>query len=350
MKTTAIICEFNPLHSGHKKLIDYAKTFSDRVVCIMSGNFTQRGLPACCDKYARAKHAVLAGADLVVELPTIFAAASAENFAYGGVAAASKLPADFLLFGSECGDIKQLTDCANALLDKDVNRKIADEIKKGISYPKAVSNIVKTPLLNKPNNVLAIEYIKNIITAKSRITPITLIREDNYNSLQTEQYASSAALRADKKLRKKFTYDYVSQDINDEIEDKFGTIACGIISLKTPDEMHDIEGVSEGIENKIFASNKSNGYNTMLEEIKSKRYPRLRLQRTILNIILNISKERVTAAKNTAVCICPLAVKSTSAAMLAFTNKCPDEITQRADRLYYTMSTVAPPSKLIKME
>ena len=69
MKTTAIICEFNPLHSGHKKLIDYAKTFSDRVICIMSGNFTQRGLPACCDKYARAKHAVLAGADLVVELP-----------------------------------------------------------------------------------------------------------------------------------------------------------------------------------------------------------------------------------------------------------------------------------------
>ena len=76
---SAIICEFNPLHSGHKRLIDYAKSISDAVVCIMSGNFTQRGMPACCDKHSRARHAILAGADLVLELPTVFATSSAEK-------------------------------------------------------------------------------------------------------------------------------------------------------------------------------------------------------------------------------------------------------------------------------
>ena len=78
MKIAAIICEFNPIHTGHKRLIDYAKSIADKVVCIMSGNFVQRGMPACADKYARARHAILCGADLVVELPTIFATSSAE--------------------------------------------------------------------------------------------------------------------------------------------------------------------------------------------------------------------------------------------------------------------------------
>ena len=97
MKLAAIICEFNPLHTGHKRLIDYARSVADKVVCIMSGNFMQRGLPACADKYARARHAILAGADLVVELPVAFATASAENFAFGGIAAVKRLGADCLV-------------------------------------------------------------------------------------------------------------------------------------------------------------------------------------------------------------------------------------------------------------
>ena len=100
MKISAIICEFNPIHKGHKRLIDLARNTSDYVVCVMSGNFTQRGLPACADKYARARHAVRCGADLVVELPTVFACASAENFALGGVKIASMMGAETLLFGS----------------------------------------------------------------------------------------------------------------------------------------------------------------------------------------------------------------------------------------------------------
>lgn len=348
MKSTAIICEFNPLHSGHKRLIDYAKTFSDKVICIMSGNFTQRGMPACCDKYARATHALLAGADLVVELPTVFATASAENFAYGGVAIANKLKANYLLFGSECGDIDKLSSCAELLLDNEINRQIANEVKLGVSYPKAVANVVKSDILNKPNNVLAIEYIKALRASQSIAKPMTIEREDNYNGAP-QHYSSSGALRADPQLREAYTYEFVARDIDDSIEGKFGKIATSILALKTPDEMSAIEGVSEGIENRICSADKSHGYDKMLEEIKTKRYTRLRLQRIILNTVLNITKEDVRKAKNGTAAIKPLAVKADATMLLAETNGEIDFITQRADRLYYSLSSAVPPSKLIKI-
>lgn len=349
MKITAIICEFNPLHTGHKKLIDYARTFSDKVICIMSGNFTQRGLPACCDKYLRAKHALLAGADLVVELPTIYATASAENFAYGGVSIANKLDVDYLLFGSECGNIDELTSCAKLLLSEEVNEQIANEVKKGVSYPKAVANAVNSPILEKPNNVLAVEYIKALITSKSTITPLTITREDNYNG-EARQYASSGTLRNNSALRKTYTYEYVSQDIDDNIEAKFGAVATGILALKSAKELTEIEGVSEGIENRIFSADKSQGYDKMLEQIKTKRHTRLRLQRIILNTILNITKRDVTDAKQSDITIKPLAIKSDSTTLLSKTNGEVDELTQRADRLYYSMSRSTSPQKLIKID
>ena len=177
MKLAAIICEFNPLHTGHKKLIDFAKTLADNVVCIMSGNFTQRGLPACADKYPRARHALLAGADLVVELPTVFATASAENFAFGGVAIAQKLGADCLVFGSECGDIDKLFSCLDIIEDCETNKLIQQEVSKGVSYPKAIASACGLDILDKPNNVLAIEYLKAIRRSNSTIAPFTLKRD-----------------------------------------------------------------------------------------------------------------------------------------------------------------------------
>lgn len=349
MKNTAIICEFNPLHSGHKLLIDYAKSISDYVICIMSGNFTQRGMPACCNKYLRAKHALLAGADLVVELPIVFATAAAENFAYGGVSICNKLGVDNLLFGSECGDIGKLTDYAKLLLDKNVNKQISEEVKRGVSYPKAVSNAVNTPILNKPNNILAIEYIKSLILSKSDITPLTITREDNFNG-EPSKYASSGALRTNSELRTTYTYDFVIKDIDDCIEEKFGAIAASMLSLKTPDDLRLIEGVSEGIENRIFNAIKSQGYNKMLDEIKTKRYTRLRLQRIVLNSILNLTKEDVKRSKQNEIAVIPLAVKSAATPLLAYATGVADDITKRADRLYYSLTDAKPPKKLFKID
>ncbi len=349
MTTTAIICEFNPLHSGHKKLIDYAKTFSDRIVCIMSGNFTQRGMPACADKYSRAKHAVLSGADLVVELPTIYAIASAENFALGGVQIANILKVNNLLFGSECGDISQLQECAVLLDDSNINRQIASELSKGVSYPKAVATALDSHILESPNNILAIEYLRAIKKTRSNIVPVTVKRENNYNGTP-QQFASSAALRNDKALRNLYSYDFVSKDIDDSIELQYKGFATGILALYEKTQLSEIEGVIEGLENRIFNADKTCGYDKMIEEIKSKRYTRLKLQRIILNAILNITKETAEQSKQQKPEIKVLAVKSDKVNLLAGIENKSDKLTLKADRLYYSLSNKVPPTKLIKID
>lgn len=350
MKLATIICELNPLHTGHKKLIDYAKTVADNVVCIMSGNFTQRGLPACADKYSRAKHAILAGADMVVELPTVFATASAENFAYGGVAIANMLHADCLVFGSECGDISQLQQCIEVMENCDTNKLIQQEVQKGVSYPKAVATATGLPLLSQPNNVLAIEYLKALKRTCSTITPFTLKREDNYNADQPQQYASSQALRNDKSLRDKYTFDYVSRDIDDSIVEKYCNLAPMFLAVATKEQLEQIEGVTEGLHNRIYNADKTNGYEHMLDKIKTKRYTRLKLQRIILNHILGITKDVVARYKKQPTFGKALAVNSNAATLLQNVPNESDEITLRADKLYETLSVKKAPTRLIKID
>lgn len=350
MKLVAIICEFNPLHTGHKRLIDYAKTVADKVVCIMSGNFTQRGLPACADKYSRAKHAILCGADLVVELPTVFATASAENFAYGGVIIAQKLGADCLVFGSECGDIDELQQCVESLNDSKTNERIKQEVQKGISYPKAVATATQLDVLNKPNNVLAVEYLKALKRVNATIVPITLKREDNFNDVSARQYASSKALRDDTTLREKYTFDFVTKDIDDSIVLKYCSFAPSILSVATKEQLEQIEGITEGLQNRIFNADKTQGYENMLEEIKTKRYTRLKLQRVVLNCILGVTKQTVADYKSQQPRIKVLAVKSSETTLLQGIENESDEITQRADRLYATLSGKTAPAKLVKID
>lgn len=348
MKTVAIICELNPLHTGHKKLIDYAKTIADRVICIMSGNFTQRGLPACADKYSRAKHAVLAGADLVVELPTIYATAAAENFALGGIKIANKLNADILLFGSECGDIDELKECAHMLDDININKQIVAALANGVSYPKAVSLATNSEVFGKPNNVLAIEYIRAIRKTKSSIIPLTVKREDNYNG-EPNQFASSSSLRNNKSLRETYTYDFVIADINDKIEEKYCELTPAIMSLYNKENLNKIEGITEGLENRIYDADKIHGYEAMMASIKTKRYTRLKLQRIILNALLSVTKEDANESKIKEPCVKVLAVKSKSVTMLSGIENVSDNITDKADRLYYALCGKEAPLKLIKI-
>ena len=349
MKLAAIICEFNPLHTGHKKLIDFAKTQADKVVCIMSGNFTQRGLPACADKYARARHALLAGADLVVELPTVFATASAENFAFGGVAIAERLNADCLVFGSECGDVSELNRCVDMLNDAEANARIRQEIEKGNSYPKAVALATGLDALDKPNNVLAIEYIKALRKLNSSITPITIKREDNCNESTAGEFASSMALRKDRTLRERYTFDFVAPDIDDGIEKKYYAIAPSFLAVASKEQLAKLEGVTEGIHNRIYNADKSQGLEQVLEQIKTKRYTRLKLQRIVLNCVLGITKETVEQYKKQPIQIKVLGVRIGNETMLEGIENETDDLTQKADRLYCTLSGKTPPSKLIKV-
>lgn len=349
MRLATIVCEFNPLHTGHKKLIDFAKSIADNVVCIMSGNFTQRGLPACADKYSRAKHAILAGADLVVELPTVFATSSAENFAYGGISIAQRLGADCLVFGSECGDIDILKRCLDKINECEQDKTIQAEIAKGVSYPKAIANATGLDILDKPNNTLAIEYLKALQKIHATIMPVTIKREDNYNSTSPRNFASSMSLRVDKSLRSQFTFDYVSQDINDEILPSYHKIAMGFLAVATKEQLEKLEGVTEGLHNRIYTADKNGGYDTFMDNIKTKRYTRLKLQRIALNCVLGITKDIVAKYKARPLPIKVLAVKSQKTLLLSGIDNETDEITQRADRLYSVLSNKESPQKLLKL-
>lgn len=349
MKTAAIICELNPLHTGHKRLIDYAKTLADKVICIMSGNFTQRGMPACADKFSRAKHAIAAGADMVVELPVAFATASAENFAWGGVHIAKTLRADCLVFGSECEKLQTICDCADMLELPETQLKIREQIKKGSSYPKAVALATQMPVLDQPNNVLALEYIRALRKLHCNAIPFNLQREDNYNKLQAGKFASSNLLRAEPDLRAKYSYDFVTKDIDDTVETNYKNFANSFLSVATKEYLENIEGVTEGLHNRICDADKTQGFEKMLDNVKTKRYTRLKLQRVILNCILGITKNEIEEYKTEFPPTKTLAVKADSLALLSEVNDGTDEITRRADRLYATLTdkNIVFPTKLV---
>lgn len=211
MKTVGIIAEYNPFHNGHAYQLRKAKelTGADYCVVVMSGDFVQRGAPALADKYLRARCALANGADLVLELPVCYAISSAEHFARSAVALLNKLGVvDSLCFGSECGDIRVLTDFAKALLEESpVFKKTLDqEIRQGHTYPQARNAALEasTPhltshinIMTSPNNILAIEYCKALLFWKSAIVPYTVKRAGasyHDNSLDTG-FCSALAIR-----------------------------------------------------------------------------------------------------------------------------------------------------------
>lgn len=352
MKISAIICEFNPIHKGHKRLIDLARNTSDYVVCVMSGNFTQRGLPACADKYARARHAVRCGADLVVELPTVFACASAENFALGGVKIASMMGSETLLFGSECGDITTLRLTAELLQRPDTNERIREEIAKGASYPKAVALALGLPILDSPNNVLALEYIRAIQRLNVNIEPVTLKRTDNYTATHPKgRYASSTAIRANPEIIGKYSYPFVAEDMNLGAETAFKEYAPHALATFTAEELELIEGMTEGINNRIFAADKSGGYETLCEVVKTKRYTRAKIQRLIFAATVAMTKNEVATQMRTTPHTKVLAVSPRATTLLEHADNMTDVVTQRSDRLYYSFANgVTPPTKLQVVE
>ena len=188
MKITAIVAEYNPLHRGHQYHIKKTReaTDCDYLIAIMSGNFTQRGECAIFDKWARTRMALDAGADLVVELPVTYAAASAERFARGAVEILSALGCvDFLSFGSETAQLRNLQPLASILEREpwEFGRALQGELKKGVSFPAArqaalaaVLSEEAAALLASPNDILAVEYLKALIHFDSRIRPVAILR------------------------------------------------------------------------------------------------------------------------------------------------------------------------------
>lgn len=195
MKVVGLITEYNPFHNGHKYHIEEARrvTGADYVIAVMSGDFVQRGTPSLIDKYSRTEMALRNGVDLVLELPVCFATGSAEIFAHGAVSLLDQLGiVDFLCFGSECGDIRLLSEAAKLLTDTPVSYDVQLQafLKDGLTFPaarlKALKHVIKdnamfdgealTQVLSQPNNILGIEYMKALRNLNSSIAPVTIRR------------------------------------------------------------------------------------------------------------------------------------------------------------------------------
>lgn len=193
MKVAAVIAEYNPFHNGHLYQLDTIRKAigADYIIVLMSGDFVQRGAPAIIDKYARCRVALSCGADAVFELPAYFSLGSAEYFAQGAVSLLDKLGAvNVLHFGSECGDIGHLQECADILADEadDYKRQLNLLLRQGKSFPLARSEAIKnlsaparrqeiSDIFSSPNNILALEYLKALKQRGSHITPLTLKRK-----------------------------------------------------------------------------------------------------------------------------------------------------------------------------
>lgn len=293
MKNAVIICEFNPLHVGHKRLLDSArKAGAENVFCVMSGSAVQRGELACLDKYTRAKHAVLAGADVVVELPAEYSLSAAPQFALGGVKAANLIKDATLFFGSECGDIAMLENAAKALSSLEVNERIKALVKEGVGYPAAVASATGNDLLSSsPNNVLGIEYLKAIIDTGKKISAHTIKRESAPDDNAPKGYPTSSSLRktalSGQMIDPCFVPSYVLEDIGKHPFDDNAYFSI----LKYCLTAKDAEGIyddAEGLSNRLrTAAASSVSFEDFCSAAASKRYTRARVRRLALNTVLN---------------------------------------------------------------
>lgn len=320
-KILAIIAEYNPFHNGHLYHLQKSKKElnPDYSVCVMSGNFCERGDTSIIDKWSKAEAALKCGFDLVIEHPVLYSISSAENFAEGALKILDAFGNNVILsFGSECGDLSILNNIANILCDepKEFTTILTHELSKGLSYPKARENALLLYLndvrkyaniLSNPNNILGIEYLKSIKRLKSKVTPYTIKRIDaGYNSLKVkDRLASATAIRNllknnedVKKLMPTPAYNILLDNINHgkmvsdiSVFEKEIIYTLRKMSLE---EIANLQDVTEGLENSIKqAANSCNNLEDLINSIKSKRYTRSRIQRILLYSILNITKKDI---------------------------------------------------------
>lgn len=319
-KILAIVAEYNPFHNGHLYHLQKSKKMlnPDYSICIMSGNFCERGDTSIIDKWSKTESAIRCGFDLVIELPVVYSISSAENFAEGCLKILEPFDNVTLSFGTECSDLDALNNIANVLYNepKEFSTILTHELSKGLSYPKARENALLLYLndvrkyanvLSSPNNILGIEYLKAIKRLKSKVTPFTIKRIDSgYNSLKIkDRLASGTAIRNliknnedVKKLIPTPSFNILSDNI------AHGKIVNGIhvfekeiiytLRKMTIQEISNLQDVTEGLENSIKqAANSCNNLEDLINSIKSKRYTRSRIQRILLYSILNITKKDI---------------------------------------------------------
>ena len=306
MKTVGIICEYNPFHLGHAKQISMIRNqygSNCNIVCLMSGNYVQRGMPAIFDKSLRARAAILSGADLVLELPVTYALSSAEGFAAGGVRILSGF-CDELCFGTETGTTETLQATASALLKSEFSSALASRLETGISFPAArqlaLSDLgADASLLSNPNDILAVEYCKAILSQNSDMKPFPILRQGNYHDTVPDLENPSATA-----VREMITngHDWKSC-VPESACAAFDLAAVHTLSAGERAILYRLRSMadaefealpygSEGLWRRLMhACREYATLDEILTAVKTKRYTRTRLDRMVMCAFLGITRE-----------------------------------------------------------
>lgn len=313
MTIAGIVCEYNPFHNGHKFHIEETRrlTKADAVVAVMSGNFVQRGDVAIFPKELRADIAVRCGADLVLELPTIYSMATAEVFAKGAVTILNALGSvNYLSFGAEAESIEEIMQIAKLLANEphDFSSLLKDSLTKGKSYPSARADAVKKFLgdnskavLSTPNNILGIEYCKAIYNLNSQIVPVCVSRHGaSHDGMDFKNNIASASYVRSLIYNNKLTeaLDFVPAETRETIKDAsvhsvkaLETAIIGNLLKMSVDDLSNISDISEGLENRIkTAALTAKSFDELADAIKTKRYTHSRIRRILLSSYLGITK------------------------------------------------------------
>lgn len=306
MKTVGVICEYNPFHKGHGKqlrLIRQRWGEDTGIVCLMSGNFVQRGHPAILDKSLRAGAAVAAGADLVLELPVEYALSSAEGFAAGGVEILSPF-CDGLCFGAENPDKESLMGIAGALLREDYPPVLKAHLERGLSFPAARQAALEEmgfsgALLREPNNILAIEYCKAILEQNASLEPLPIGREGSYHASAPDPENPSATSLRERMLLDQPWQEYVPEAAAEALTGApLHSLTAGeramLAKLRTmtEEEFAQVPYGSEGLWRKLMhAAREETDLERIAQAVKSKRYTRTRIDRMLLCAFLGLTRE-----------------------------------------------------------
>ena len=308
--STGIICEYNPFHNGHAYHIRKIKEMypDDTIILVMSSNFLQRGETSLINKWDKTEIALNCGVDLVIELPFVFSSQGADIFAHGAIEILNSLKVDRLVFGSEIDNIEILKDMARVQVNNNkFNELVKEYVLEGINYPTAISKAIKVLThyeTNKPNDLLGISYIKEIIKQNAKIEPICIKRTNDFHGLNTDDDIISATsirnlLKEKKDISKyvpRITMEYLKND-DYFIDNYFDLIKFKIIS--NYDSLETFQTVDEGIEGRIKkAIYESNNLEELISKIKSKRYTHNKIKRMLVHILCGFTKNEALKCQN----------------------------------------------------
>ncbi|MDD4066450.1 MAG: nucleotidyltransferase [Clostridia bacterium] len=318
MKTLGIIAEYNPFHNGHLYHLNESKKIvnPDCTICIISGNFIQRGQPSIYNKWVKAKTALKAGINLVIELPTYYAVNNAENFSKYSIDIFNALNVSDISFGAETDNITVLKNIANILISEPDEYKyiLKEELNKGTLFAKASEIAILSTLkdesynniLNNSNNILAIEYLKAIKRTNSSIIPHAIKRTNNYLDTKINNTICSAtairtALEKNENIKNvipDFTYNIITKEQPKFLKEFEKEILFKIRSMYS-NELKNILEVTEGLENRL----KDNCFKTddiyeFIQLMNTKRFTQTKISRILIHILLNMTKEEFENINN----------------------------------------------------